>query len=62
MKARKSSWVDLETLKEKYGIKVHFKGEWLNAAEDGSALIFDSETERDAKLAEIKKMPELEAS
>jgi hypothetical protein len=62
MKARKSSWVDLKTLKEKFGIQVHFKGQWLNASEGSGALIFDSEAERDLKLAEIKKKPELEAS
>lgn len=55
MKTRNYNWYDMQNHKPLFGIQVRWDGEWLNAAEDGKALLFDTPEERDAKRAEIRK-------
>lgn len=56
MQTAPTSWLDTETLKPKYGLKVLHEGRWKNLAEDGKPCIYDTETERDAKRAEYRKI------
>lgn len=55
MRTREYNWLDMSTRKPLYGIQVLWDGEWLNAAEAGKPLLFDTQAERDAKRAEIRK-------
>lgn len=55
MEARPKNWLNLETLDEEFGIEVNYKGRWLHAAEGGKPLVYKSEADRDAKVAEIRQ-------
>jgi len=57
MKTQATQWFNTKTMKPVYGIKVKHEGKWLNAAENGKPLLFDSEEERDRKRKEIRNRP-----
>lgn len=55
-KYRKHPWIDTRSGQKRYGIQASIqKGKWMHMAEDGVALIFDTEAERDAKLMALRK-------
>jgi hypothetical protein len=49
-----SNWVDTKELKEVFGIKVKYQGKWMNAAENGEAMFFDSKEKAQQKIKEMK--------
>jgi hypothetical protein len=49
-----SSWVDIKKLKEVFGIKVKYQGKWINAADNGGAVFFDSKEKAQQKIKEMK--------
>jgi hypothetical protein len=58
MRFKKTTWLNTKTNKPEYGIKIKYSNlQYLNVAENGKPLIFKTEKERDAKIAEIKKDP-----
>jgi hypothetical protein len=52
---RVSSWVDIDSLKEKFGLKVLVDGKWLNVAEGGKGIFFDTKALAKEKIATMKK-------
>jgi len=50
-----STWFNTKQMKEVFGIKVKFEGEWMNAGDNNGPLFFDTKEERDAKIEELKK-------
>lgn len=56
MITRPTRWIDLKTLKPKFGLEVRLHGKWMGYAENGKPCIYDSEKERDAKRAEVRKI------
>jgi hypothetical protein len=56
MEFKAYDWLDLSTKKPKYGIQAKLDGgdTWMNCCEDNKPLLFDTEKERDAKIAEAK--------
>lgn len=57
-KYRISSWFDIEEMIPKYGIQIKLpdNNQWLNVAEDGVALFFDSELDAQLKMDELHKI------
>lgn len=55
MKVRPSQWLNQETMQPMFGIEVHYMGQWINASQNGTPLLFADINARDAKMAEIKK-------
>jgi hypothetical protein len=52
---RVSKWVSPTTLNQKFGVDARVSGKWHHCAEDGVAVLFDSECDAKAKIAELKK-------
>jgi hypothetical protein len=57
MKFRKSEWLSLETVTPKFGIQAREKtgDKWAHVCEASKPLIFDTATERDDKIKELKR-------
>ena len=55
MNFRKSQWLDTRTFTGVFGIQARMGGPWVHVAENGKPLFFKTESERDAKLAELRK-------
>lgn len=49
---RGTDWIDLNAGRPVFGVQAKYDGRYLNCAEDGVPLFFDSEAERDAWLRE----------
>jgi len=49
MKTREHNWYDMQNHRPMFGIQVRWNGKWLNASENGKALLFNTQEERDAK-------------
>jgi len=47
MKTKESNWLDIQTLKPKYGIKVLVNGKWMNLMSNGRPCLFESKKERE---------------
>ena len=57
MKFRKSEWLDMSSATPKYGIQSQVTpgSDWMNLCEGSKPCIYDSETERDLKIKELRK-------
>jgi hypothetical protein len=47
-------FVDITTMKPRYGIKVIHKGEWVDAGDSNGRFGFDTPEERNAKRDELE--------
>ena len=56
MQTQSTTWVDINTLTERYGIRIkhRIKG-WINAGDDKGMFMFETTKERDGKRAELRK-------
>lgn len=55
MRFKKTTWYNMKTDKPNYGIKIKYANlKFLDAAENGKPLIFETELERDEKIKQIK--------
>jgi len=58
MRTKNYDWLDTSNGKVLYGIQINLGGgKWMNAAENGKPLLFNTENERDIKRSEIRKRP-----
>ncbi len=57
MRFKKTTWLNTKTNKPVYGISVKrkFDKSFMNLAENGKPLFFNSAEKRDAKIANIKE-------
>jgi len=57
MNYREYNWLDTKRNIPMYGIQAQIEkdGKWFNTSERGKPLIFESKSERDLKLKELKK-------
>lgn len=55
MQTRNCDYFDTKTMTPMYGVEVKHDGQWKRVARDGTPAIFDSEAERDALRAELRK-------
>lgn len=54
---RKHSWLNIQIMKEKFGIQskaTGYEARWLHCTDGGMPLIYDTAEERDAKLKELR--------
>lgn len=54
METRSCMFVDITTMKPRYGIKVIHKGEWVDAGDSNGRFGFDTPEERNAKRDELE--------
>lgn len=55
MRTKMTAWYDKENDRPLYGIKVHVNGAWVNLAQDGKALLFETREECEAKRKEVRR-------
>jgi hypothetical protein len=55
MRTRLTAWYKKDLDEIWYGVKVLHKGHWCNLAEDGNACIYPTESEAQAKRAEMRR-------
>lgn len=62
MRTKESNWINTQTLKPKYGIKILVNGKWMNLMNKGKPCIFESKEKRDELrkvIAKMEKIPHL---
>jgi hypothetical protein len=59
MRFKKTTWLNTDTDKPVYGLKLKYAcmDKFVNVAINGKPALFNTEKERDQKIAEIKKDP-----
>jgi hypothetical protein len=56
MRFKKTTWYNMKTDSANYGIKIKYANlKFLDVAENGKPLIFETELERDEKIKQIKR-------
>lgn len=54
METKSCMFVDMTTMKPRYGIKVLHKGKWVDAGDNNGRFGFNTPEDRNAKRAELK--------
>jgi|TARA_R110002096_G_scaffold262406_6_gene455912 hypothetical protein len=49
-----STWFNKNKEKEVFGIKIKIDGKWFDAGDNDGVLFFDTKTERNKKIDELK--------
>lgn len=57
MRTKMTKWLDMNTLKPKFGIAVQARGKWYQAAHGDKLLVFDTEEACQAKRKELRREP-----
>jgi hypothetical protein len=54
IKFKPNDWLDTKTMTIKYGIDGLYSNQWMHCSENGKPLFFDTATERDNKIKELR--------
>ena len=55
MRTKLTAWYDKANDRPLYGIKVHVNGIWVDLAQNGKALLYETRQECEAKRKEVRR-------
>lgn len=56
MKTRLHEWLDLKTMRPRFGVQVCCNRQWRHVAENGKPCVYETEAEAERKRTELRKL------